>query len=227
MNIRTKILISNSRLRHAVYAAHKGECFYTGRKIGFEDMDIDHIVPVLEGGKNCIENYVPISFSLNRRKGCKIDYLLVERMLYINKIYFAPLILKYYLSLHVEEKGYTQLRIYLKHYYHDLLCHSTLICNVAKNNIPFLHKKINKTASRRSFLFKKEALNPFLLKCKTIFDKNDKVTQYELNRWIKMAGCDKERQDKVYRRAIGNTIINDRGEKIRPRQQVRAVSTKR
>lgn len=98
MDIYTPIPINDKVLRLAIYEAHKGLCFYTGRRVEFPDMVVDHVLPRARGGQDCIANYVLTYFELNSRKNDRIDALLLERMLYINKIVFADKALRIYLN---------------------------------------------------------------------------------------------------------------------------------
>lgn len=198
MKIETEILTSNANLREAIYLAHKGRCFYTGRKVEFDRMEIDHIVPISCGGKNCIVNYVLTTPALNRRKNDKINFELVDRMLYLNRILFAPLALKNYLKSIAQEDGYTQVRIYLKINYRYLLPYSNLISQAAKTILPYLHKHINPKSSQKTFLFEIDKLDAFVKICKLIIDTNKKdVTQAILQAGHAiLASCDLERQDK-------------------------------
>lgn len=98
MDIYTPIPIYDQTLRLAIYEAHKGLCFYTGRRVEALDMVIDHIVPKAKGGQDCIANYVLTYLELNSRKNDRVDELLIERMLYINKITFATNALRLYLN---------------------------------------------------------------------------------------------------------------------------------
>ena len=61
----TIVSTSNEKLRRAVYVAFEGTCFYSGRPIKFEEMHIDHIKPLAEGGKDCIANYVACCQQIN------------------------------------------------------------------------------------------------------------------------------------------------------------------
>lgn len=48
-----------------------GCCAYCGEKVGQAKLVIDHIMPMLRGGFNSIENIVPACKSCNRRKATK------------------------------------------------------------------------------------------------------------------------------------------------------------
>jgi len=53
-------------------------------------MHIDHVYPRILGGMDVIDNFVLTSSVVNLKKSDKIDETLVERMLYLNKIAYAP-----------------------------------------------------------------------------------------------------------------------------------------
>ena len=45
--------------RRDIYNRFDGHCAYCGKKIEFDDMTIDHILPQSKGGKDTEENNVP------------------------------------------------------------------------------------------------------------------------------------------------------------------------
>lgn len=54
--------------RHAVYAKCNGRCAYCGTKIGYKDMQVDHVTPLKLGGSDSIENMLPTCRSCNHYK---------------------------------------------------------------------------------------------------------------------------------------------------------------
>ena len=48
-------------------------CQYTGKKVDFNDADIDHVIPLSKGGKNTWNNLVVASKKINRKKGNKTN----------------------------------------------------------------------------------------------------------------------------------------------------------
>jgi HNH endonuclease len=96
MDIFTYIETTQKHLLRAIYEAHEGRCFYTGRFVFLDEVAIDHIYPKSKGGKNCIANYVLTSKYVNSKKMVSVDELLVERMQYINQVAYAPATLKIY-----------------------------------------------------------------------------------------------------------------------------------
>jgi hypothetical protein len=86
--------ISNRKLRDAIYDAFEGKCFYTGQPVKKEDMVIDHIRPKDKGGKDSIFNYALTSKRLNAQKNTKVDDGMIDRMLYIVKLVYAPKVIK-------------------------------------------------------------------------------------------------------------------------------------
>ena len=85
---------SNTKLRESIYEAFDGKCFYTGQTVLFDDMHIDHVVPKIQGGRNCISNYVLTSSTLNLKKNGKLNLSMIEPVLYIIKTVYAPKVLK-------------------------------------------------------------------------------------------------------------------------------------
>ena len=65
---KTEINTKDPILRIAMYDAFDGKCFYTGRCLDFKDIHIDHVIPIVKGGDNCIENYVLCSSYINLKK---------------------------------------------------------------------------------------------------------------------------------------------------------------
>lgn len=82
--------INNPLVRDAVYLAHKGKCFFTGRPVARDEMVIDHLVPVSRKGKDCFENYVLTFSDLNIGKSNKIDENRIDRMKSIIELVYAP-----------------------------------------------------------------------------------------------------------------------------------------
>lgn len=54
--------------RRDIYNRYTGHCAYCGKKIEFDDMTIDHIVPQSKGGKDTPENTVPACQLCNNQK---------------------------------------------------------------------------------------------------------------------------------------------------------------
>lgn len=73
--------ISNSFIRHAVYAKYNGHCAYCGCEIDYKDMQVDHIQPKCRNnetmaerhlggvGEDSIENFNPSCRMCNFYKG--------------------------------------------------------------------------------------------------------------------------------------------------------------
>lgn len=91
-----KISTSNPLVRHAVYIAFKGECFFTGRAVERDKMVIDHLIPVSKNGKDCFENYVLTFKDLNIGKSNKIDEDRIDCMKSIVELVYAPRAKKIY-----------------------------------------------------------------------------------------------------------------------------------
>lgn len=54
--------------RRDIYNRYAGHCAYCGKKIEFDDMTIDHILPQSKGGKDTPENTVPACQLCNNQK---------------------------------------------------------------------------------------------------------------------------------------------------------------
>lgn len=92
MNIitdKTIVKTSDIILRAAIYAAHKGKCFYTGIELSFDKFHIDHVCPKSKGGKDCILNYVATQVKINILKKDRFDELFIERNLQINRLLYV------------------------------------------------------------------------------------------------------------------------------------------
>lgn len=89
VNDLTNIKTSDVYLRKSIYKAHNGKCFYTGEKLSNDYFEIDHIIPVKNGGQNNILNYVLCSSSLNRRKKDKYKNDVLEKFVLLNKLMFV------------------------------------------------------------------------------------------------------------------------------------------
>lgn len=89
-----KCAISDPLVREAIYFGYHGRCFYTGRPVPKEMMEIDHLVPIAKGGMDAIENYVLTCKKTNLTKRDKMEPSMIERMQYIVKIAFAPRVMR-------------------------------------------------------------------------------------------------------------------------------------
>ncbi len=78
--------IKAQRLRQSQWWKRKraeGVCYFCGRKISPKDLTMEHLVPIIRGGKSSKGNVVPACKECNNRK----KYLLpVEWEEYINKL---------------------------------------------------------------------------------------------------------------------------------------------
>lgn len=57
--------------RRDIYNKYDGHCAYCGKKIEFDDMTIDHIVPTSKGGANTLDNTIPSCQLCNNQKADK------------------------------------------------------------------------------------------------------------------------------------------------------------
>ena len=88
-----EVSISDPIVRKAIYVAYNGQCFYTGRKITFEDMHIDHIIPKIKGGTDTLDNLVLSCATINLEKNAKTSPPFVAVVLEIIKLIFIPKVL--------------------------------------------------------------------------------------------------------------------------------------
>ena len=58
----------DKKLREAVYKKYDGHCAYCGKKIAYKEMQVDHFVPVRNGGETKIENLMPACRMCNHYK---------------------------------------------------------------------------------------------------------------------------------------------------------------
>jgi 5-methylcytosine-specific restriction endonuclease McrA len=59
------------KLRHSAWWKRKkaqGVCYYCGRKVGPQELTMDHIVPLSRGGKSVRSNIVPCCKQCNNKK---------------------------------------------------------------------------------------------------------------------------------------------------------------
>ena len=95
----TEIIVADPILRKALYSAHDGKCFYTGRLVAFEDMHIDHIIPKAKGGKNCIANYVLTCGAINIRKSAKHSDKFAAMAAELNQLLYVEKVIDEYKNL--------------------------------------------------------------------------------------------------------------------------------
>jgi len=58
----------SKKRREAIYNSYNGKCAYCGCKIEYRKMQVDHIVPLCNGGEDVIGNLLPACRSCNQRK---------------------------------------------------------------------------------------------------------------------------------------------------------------
>lgn len=99
-------LTKAQRLR--VYNMYGGRCAYCGRPIRYEDMQVDHMVPMYNGGADIEENYVPACRMCNHYKSTYTVEKLRERLGMLQerlrKDYIYRLALQYGLVREAENK---------------------------------------------------------------------------------------------------------------------------
>lgn len=54
--------------RRTIYNLTGGRCAYCGTRIAFDDMQVDHVVPLRKGGVDTIDNMLPACRSCNHYK---------------------------------------------------------------------------------------------------------------------------------------------------------------
>jgi CRISPR/Cas system Type II protein with McrA/HNH and RuvC-like nuclease domain len=91
MKVQKSVSLTDIYLRKAIYKSFNGRCFYTGRKLTINNMEIDHIIPKSKGGKDVVSNYVLVCKYINVKKNNKIlhnsnDFILnIVKDIYLNK----------------------------------------------------------------------------------------------------------------------------------------------
>lgn len=69
--------------RREIYNLFGGKCAYCGKKLDFDDMTVDHVLPQCKGGTNDPENTYPACYLCNNQKA---DMTLEEFREYISNI---------------------------------------------------------------------------------------------------------------------------------------------
>ena len=54
-----KMSVQNKALQEKIYKAYDGRCAYCGRRIEYEDMQVDHLIPQRNGGTDSFDNLMP------------------------------------------------------------------------------------------------------------------------------------------------------------------------
>lgn len=117
-------LTSDRIVREEIYKSFRGKNFYNEAKIEFDEMFIDHVIPVSGGGPDNIYNYVPTTCSFNGKKGSKINEESIQRILSIVHMAYAPQIIENVIKRKNKRKNKQ------KRYWFDD------IPNIMENNIP-------------------------------------------------------------------------------------------
>lgn len=104
--MKRKKLTRAQRLR--VYNMYGGRCAYCGKPIKYEDMQVDHMVPLYNGGADNEENYVPACRMCNHYKSTYTVEKLREQLGMLQerlrKDYIYRLALQYGLVREAENK---------------------------------------------------------------------------------------------------------------------------
>ena len=72
-NMNTKRKSIKKKERYVIYRRYHGTCQICGSKFPYEEMTIDHIIPLEAGGKNVLENYQCTCKICNRMKGSMLQ----------------------------------------------------------------------------------------------------------------------------------------------------------
>lgn len=92
-------------IRRAIYKGFGGRDFYSDRKLTFEEMQIDHIIPRSDTntggivGPDNIYNYVPCSVHKNAAKSNKVNWEVINKFLGKVKLTYIESVKKEYLKL--------------------------------------------------------------------------------------------------------------------------------
>jgi 5-methylcytosine-specific restriction endonuclease McrA len=61
-----------------LYARQAGKCALTGRPLNVDEMELDHKIPLADGGDNEIDNVQWLEASVNRAKGTMSNAAFIE-----------------------------------------------------------------------------------------------------------------------------------------------------
>lgn len=120
VNKNTEIGIKDPYLRRAIFNAFDGKCFYTGRDVSFNEMEIDHIIPKSKGGKDCISNYVLTCNYINNKKKANIYESLMKITIEVVDSMFSENVVNcynqlkmndYVLSEHIEINDFVNIKL--------------------------------------------------------------------------------------------------------------------
>jgi len=95
---------TDPKLRKAIFKAHKGKCFYSGRTLDPKNFHIDHVMPDAAGGAWHHDNYVPCCPIINVQKSDSYNAELVERMHFIIKTVYSPKVERIMKTMRREKK---------------------------------------------------------------------------------------------------------------------------
>jgi hypothetical protein len=88
-------------VRKAMHFAHKGVDFWTGRKLSFEHMILDHVWPRSKNGPDNVFNLVPTSGQINCIKRNHLDKEAIIPILYLLRVSYSK---KVFLFLESQNK---------------------------------------------------------------------------------------------------------------------------
>lgn len=67
-------------VRRMIYDKAEGRCQLCGRKITYEELTLDHIVPLAMNGMDCVSNLQATDAACNSFKGCILPEKLMDRI---------------------------------------------------------------------------------------------------------------------------------------------------
>ncbi len=87
--------LSFQEMRWALYIIYDRRDFYTGARIEFSEMTIDHVIPRSKGGPDNFFNYVPTSDQENQKKADTFDESHIKALEHIRDKY-GPMLISYF-----------------------------------------------------------------------------------------------------------------------------------
>ena len=106
INEKSIIITSDVILRKSIYSVFNGVCFYSGRKIKYKDMHIDHVKPKSKGGKDNILNYVLSCSDINIDKNDKHDGRFINVVTEVVRVLYADKVVSHYNEFHKTKRIY-------------------------------------------------------------------------------------------------------------------------
>jgi hypothetical protein len=171
------IAVSDKHLRHAMYIAFGGKCFYTGRHVPFEEMHIDHVKPLCKGGRNCIANYVlscqDINLLKNGRHSDQFEKVVTE----VISLLFADKVLSVMNDIGLNIDGFIKINDWLRdqNIKENSLLWNRIRNNVAKSSIQRIDR-IQTGKNRGITLYRRDDLEAIMTKTLQRMEKGHPAT---------------------------------------------------